>query len=145
MRCRRGIYFNTCMENHVSKNTISKHDLDGVVLLSCYDFTIDENTFDSNKYFSINIPSGGRHEIYHNNFFNNSLESYAPESQCYDMGTSDWNSTMIMEGNYWDDFDEPGEGAFDTDSNGIVDSPYDVLPFTRNADLYPFMIPNGWI
>jgi len=41
-------------------------------------------------------------------------------------------------------FDEPGEGAYDNNSDGIIDTPYNI-PGGFNQDLYPFMEQNGWL
>ena len=46
----------------------------------------------------------------------------------------------MQEGNYWDDFDELSEGAWDNNSDGIVDSLYTILGGS-NQDLYPLMYP----
>ncbi|RLE39908.1 hypothetical protein DRZ77_03375, partial [Candidatus Woesearchaeota archaeon] len=51
-----------------------------------------------------------------------------------------WYNTTIREGNYWSDFDEPSEGAYDNNSDGIVDSPY-YIPGGSNVDRYPLMHP----
>jgi hypothetical protein len=34
------------------------------------------------------------------------------------------NVWSVIVGNYWNDFDESGEGAYDNDSDGIVDTAY---------------------
>ena len=44
-------------------------------------------------------------------------------------------------GNYWDTYDEPGEGAVDSDHDGIVDTPLPI-PGGSNQDNYPLMTPN---
>ncbi|MFH1947004.1 MAG: hypothetical protein ABIJ23_02510, partial [Candidatus Magasanikbacteria bacterium] len=46
-------------------------------------------------------------------------------------------------GNYWSDYDEEREGCYDTDSDGICNSPYVID--TDNQDNYPFKEINGWI
>ena len=83
----------------------------------------------------VNVRSNGN-KIYHNNFINNVVESAT------DRGSNTWYS-YLPGGNYWSNFDEPAEGAWDNDSDGIADSPYNI-PRGDNQDLYPFMYPNGW-
>jgi hypothetical protein len=97
--------------------------------------------------------------IYHNNFINNNKNNALDDSE------NVWDSGYPDGGNYWDDFDEPSEGAFDNlsgeyqilpGSDGIVDSPYQIPreslyphsgppPPYENLDWYPLLHPNGWI
>jgi PKD repeat protein len=43
-------------------------------------------------------------------------------------------------GNYWSDFDESSEGAYDNNTDGIVDAPYNISS-DNNQDLYPLAGP----
>ncbi len=140
---KHGIYFDGCFDNIVMGNNLSENDYNGIVSYNSHRHLIYNNNFYSNYYYAINIGNGGNHKIYHNNFVNNSDPSSGMyDEQCYDLGESDWNSTTIMEGNYWDDFDEPSEGAFDNDLDGIIDSSYNVPYYdVRNIDLYPLASP----
>jgi len=70
--------------------------------------------------------------IYHNDFFDNTRNAY---DNSYG---NQWDDSS--EGNYWSDFDEPGEGAYDNNSDGIVDTPYNV-PGGNNQDWYPLTKP----
>jgi len=72
--------------------------------------------------------------VYHNNFINCSIDVKWGSNTIY-------NATL-QEGNYWSDFDEPSEGAYDNNSDGIVDTPYNI-PGGSNQDLYPLMHPYG--
>jgi hypothetical protein len=49
---------------------------------------------------------------------------------------------MLQEGNYWGDYDEPIEGAWDNNSDGIADTPYGI-PGGGNMDRYPLIYPPG--
>ena len=69
--------------------------------------------------------------IYHNNFINNTGSSYDECSNYWDYNA---------EGNYWSDFDEPSEGAYDNNTDGIVDTPY-AIAGGSNQDNYPLMFP----
>jgi hypothetical protein len=44
----------------------------------------------------------------------------------------------MQKGNYWSDFDSPAEGAYDNDSDGIVDTPYNI-PCGTGVDEYPLI------
>ena len=86
--------------------------------------------------YGVYIQSGNDNLIYHNNFINN-------DQNAIDYGTENhWNLSYYLGGNYWSDFDEPSEGAYDNNSDGIVDTPYDVIP--NGKDYYPLMEENGW-
>jgi len=76
---------------------------------------------------------------YHNSFLNNS-EHQAYEFNDFTENLTTWYSEDLLEGNYWDDFDEASEGAYDNDSNGTVDTPY-TIEMEDNQDLYPLMEP----
>jgi hypothetical protein len=82
-------------------------------------------------------------EIFHNSFINNIQNAY-------DESTNQWFNSSLNEGNYWDDFDESSEGAYDNNSDGIVDMSYDI-PGGSNQDIYPLIYPfiilnmnSGW-
>ena len=74
--------------------------------------------------------------IFHNNFRDESLTTY------------DYSGSTIYssagEGNYWASYDEIVEGAYDNDSNGIIDSSY-AIPVTSATDPYPLHYPFGSI
>jgi len=79
--------------------------------------------------------------LYLNNFINNSKNARnSPKYKNF------WDNGSL--GNYWSDYDEESEGAYDNDSNGIVDSPY-VLSEKQdsaevdNYDSYPLKYPWG--
>lgn len=76
-------------------------------------------------------------KIYHNNFLNN-------KKQASDWGKNDWDAGSKLGGNHWSDFDEPSEGAYDKNNDGIVDSPYDVTK-RISRDNYPLIEKDGWI
>ena len=69
--------------------------------------------------------------IYHNNFINNT-------QSVYDEYNNTWYNTSYQEGNYWSNFDEPSEGAYDNNSDDIADAPYSI-PGNNTQDLYPLM------
>jgi len=71
--------------------------------------------------------------IYDNNFFSDSIS-------VYDNGFSFWYNTLESNGNFYSFYDEPAEGAFDNDSNGIIDISYNISGGS-NQDLYPLSMP----
>lgn len=72
----------------------------------------------TNNYYSIKCEGSGV-KAYYNNFIGN--------TDYVDAGDS------IYRYNYWDDYDSAGEGAYDNDSNNVVDDDYNV-PGGDNKD-----------
>lgn len=79
-------------------------------------------------------PLSSNNRIFHNNFIANGIY------QAFDPGSNYWDDGYPSGGNYWDDFDEPSEGAYDSNNDGIVDSPYNI-PGGTNQDRYPLKNP----
>ena len=81
----------------------------------------------------INICCGANNNVMsYNTFRQNSLY------HAYDTLPNLWDSGSI--GNYWDDFEEYGKVAYDNNTDGIIDSPYDIFG-NVNQDRYPLMNP----
>ena len=116
----------------INELTIS-NGLNGIYIKNASRCTISTNTIINNK-IGINIDNLSNDTlIYHNNFINNN-------DNAYDNGNNKWYNIKFREGNYWDDFDEISEGAYDNNTNGIVDKPYN-LTIGSNQDLYPLIEP----
>jgi PKD repeat protein len=91
--------------------------------------SIKSNTIINNN-IGVNIDNlSDNNLIYNNNFIKNNVNAY-------DKGDNRWYKSN--DGNYWDDFDESIEGAYDNDSNGIVDKPYNLI-IGNNQDTYPLI------
>jgi len=95
--------------------------------------------YDSEGY-DIYIEKG---EIVNNNtFYNNDfLTDY---DNVFDQGNNTWFNIDLQKGNYWICYDEPSEGAYDNDSNGIIDTFYYIMG-GNNQDNYPLATPNNLI
>jgi hypothetical protein len=65
--------------------------------------------------------------VFHNNFINNSVQSYI-----YNSNDTVWVNGWI--GNYWSDYE-----GIDTDGDGVGDIPY--IIDEQNSDYYPLMNP----
>ena len=135
-----GIFLAYCSDFVISDCEIN-NNFRGIAVWPCENSTITSCQIEAN-YYGIYIRSGDGiggddynylNELYHNNFHNNIIQSFDEE-------TNHWENGYPSGGNYWSDFDEPSEGAWDNNSDGIVDSPYDV-PGGSNQDLYPLMHP----
>ncbi len=138
--------YNNAVNNNVSSNLVG-------VKTSSFNNTISENKIFNNSIGikqswgkdnlfignnisyndeGVNITStypSNNNTFYYNNFINNSINAYDECNNYWDNGSV---------GNYWNDFDEPSEGAYDNDSDGIVDSPYNI-PGGNNQDRYPLI------
>ena len=129
---KAGIQSDNSSNNTIISNTVNSNNWHGIFL---DDFsssnTITSNNISSNDNGICIFDSSDGNIIYHNNFIDNTQNAY---DEC----TNNWYNASIREGNYWSDFDEHSEGAWDNDSDGIVDSPYDT-PGGNNQDLYPLM------
>ena len=136
-----GIYVKRSYNNRFTKNIISDNNGYGMLLkeIPCYNNRITENIFENNTEYGIIINTEGNNNnvIYHNSFINNPCNVYDISTNIYDNG-------YPIGGNYWSDFDEASEGAWDNNSDGIVDSPYNI-PGGGNQDRYPLIHPWGWI
>lgn len=75
----------------------------------------------------IKISNSEENKIFLNNFIENG-------KRACDKKTNFWDNGKY--GNYWSDFDSPDEGAYDNDSNGIIDEPYSIS-CGENKDNYP--------
>lgn len=117
-----GIYLNSSNDNLLVENTITLCNFDGIYLSSCFN-----------------------NRIYHNFIIDNQQSAFDNNGQ------NMWDNGYPEGGNYWSDFDESGEGAYDYfsgpnqtgfHSDGIVDTPYDI-PGSDVQDRYPLMYPWG--
>ncbi len=125
-----GVYiFGTSANTTVFGNSITDN-LQGISIEDSTYNNIYKNTIKNNSK-GVYESDGFNNTIYHNNFINNS-------QQAYDDSNNSWYNITLLNGNYWDDFDESGEGAWDNNSNGIVDSEYNISGGS-NQDKYPLI------
>jgi parallel beta-helix repeat protein len=114
--------------NTLSYSRIYNNDNEGIYLCCASNGnTIHHCDIQANEYYGIHVIVRGT-TIYHNNFIDNGQNAQSLSNNYWD---------YEKQGNYWSDFDEPSEGAFDQDKDGIVDSPYDIPD--ENQDHYPFI------
>ncbi len=120
-----------------SNNTIKGCDISnndyGISIHSSYN-TIKECDISFNDYGIYAYSSHHDNNIYHNNFVDNTVY------QAYDSGSNIWDDDCSSGGNYWSDFDEPVEGAYDNNSDGIIDLPYNISGGS-NQDKCPLSAP----
>jgi len=116
--------------NDIFKNTINSNYEKGIFIEFSNSNTIYQNDIYDNDIYGISIDSSNSNIIYNNNIYDNTQNGN-------DDGTNTWYSSMLEQGNYWDDYT-----GSDNDGDGIGDSPYDI-PGNGNEDEYPLMTMYG--
>jgi parallel beta-helix repeat protein len=149
-----GINLDTnCHWNNITNNFVGSNTDEGIYLFGNSDNNqIKNNTLKSNGDHGVILSStSDNNKVFHNNFFAN-------PAQASDFGSGNiWDNGYPSGGNYWSNFDDPGEGAYDdyqginqsiNGSDGIVDkgsgagggkNPYNVQGGSK--DNYPFIEP----
>ena len=138
-----GIYANRAENNRFYNNEFHQCINYGIYLYTSSDYAmIKNNVFSDNPHCGLRIKGtkysyvignlfkdndqgmyfccGARENtVFHNSFINNSrlnADDY--------VGGNHWNNIDLEEGNYWDDHHLEEQGAFDNNSDAIIDSPY---------------------
>lgn len=121
-----GTIYNVSFVGNVIQNNTQ-----GLMIHAASGSVFKDNLFAYNEY-PISIGYSSNNTVYHNNFISNVKQ------------ISDTNNTEnnFVFANYYSVYDEPGEGCFDANSDGICDSPY--LIQVNNMDKAPFTSQNGW-
>jgi parallel beta-helix repeat protein len=148
-----GIHLWSSSNNTISNNLVSWSDDIGIFLWSNSNTNkIICNNVSNNQECGINISGSGNNYIYHNDIIDNSIQAYDDTNN-----SNQWDNGYPCGGNYWSDFDEPSEGAYDdyqgpnqnvVGSDGIVDNGTGVgggkNPYIIDADskdFYPLIYP----
>ena len=127
--------------NSMIRCNISDNDY-GISFYSSNNTVTECDITNNNLYGIYAYSSHPDNHMYHNNFVGNTY-------QAHDGSSNTWDDGYPPGGNYWDNFDEPSEGAYDDysginqdvpGSDGIVDTPYNISGGS-NQDLYPLMNP----
>jgi parallel beta-helix repeat protein len=146
-----GILLDTSSNNTVSNNFIT-NQVDyvgdetchiGAITLSTFseDNTVTGNTLVNNDYGVSCYHYTQNNVIYHNNFINNTHQTY--DQLWGEFPANFWDDGYPTGGNYWSDyhgndsFSGPGQNV--TGSDGIGDAPYVIDAV--NSDRYPLMSP----
>ncbi|HEC81565.1 MAG TPA: PKD domain-containing protein, partial [Thermoplasmatales archaeon] len=132
-----GIALYYSSNNTLIGNTVTSNSLFGIRIHYSTNNTLVGNNISSNNGDGVYIRfTSGNNLLYHNNFIDNN-----PNAR--DESVNTWFDTTSKEGNYWSDFDEPSEGAYDRNGDGRVDSSYNISG-GNNKDMYPLIIPWPW-
>jgi parallel beta-helix repeat protein len=146
-----GIRIHHSTDNNITGNTFSESNGSGIDLYSSLNNTITRNTVSLNMGYGFHLEASSNNSIYHNNIIDNNIQAFD------DMDDNIWNDSYPSGGNYWSDFDEPSEGAYDNyigpdqdvlGNDNIVDNgtikgggknPYVID--SDSQDIYPLIIP----
>jgi|GEM_PF-6524156 len=93
------------------------------------------NVFDCEGVFIFECCESENNLVFGNNFLKNSSGRLITTRRVI------WNETYPMGGNYWVEFDEASEGAFDEDRDGIADESFNI--HNQGIDYLPLMRPWG--
>lgn len=136
-----GLYSNApyFSDNNIfSNNTIIKNEV-GMTFTAGKNNIVKENNIINNSMYGIFLSSIGiflcrDNQIYHNNFINNTNNSY-------DSGINHWYDLSSLEGNYWSDYQLKYPNANPKPLRPwIWDTPYRIDPHPiLNVDRYPLV------
>lgn len=151
-----GIHLESSSNNEMFNNTI-RDNIRGIQFtLNSDNNIITSNNINYNIEHCVYIADSNGNNIYHNNFIENNVGNGVQAFDNTNNGNQ-WDDGYPSGGNYWSDFDEPSEGAFDDytgiDQNipggdGLVDNgsaagggknPYVIDSDSR--DVYPLITP----
>lgn len=127
-----GIYLGNSNSNTIRDNTIESNNI-GIYLFNSDSNTIESNSIQNNNANGIWLTSACTSNIIYLNDFSNNLDNNAR-----DLGSNNWDYNS--QGNYWDDYND-----YDSNEDGIGDSPYIIDGAGGNQDNYPlgdFLSPN---
>jgi parallel beta-helix repeat protein len=119
-----GIHLTGSNSNTVANNMIYMNPNHGIYITSSSSNSIIGNNI-INNLDGIYLQDSSDNWIYYNNIIDNTNQAYDNRDDNY------WDNDYPSGGNYWSDFDEPGEGAYDNykgpgqdvlGSDGIVDN-----------------------
>ena len=118
-----GIYLQYSDENTIKNNIIESNNI-GIYPSHSNNNTIRSNTICDNNANGIFIPSTSNNNIVYQNDFDDN------QYNARDEGSNNWDYNS--QGNYWDDYND-----YDSNSDGIGDSPYTIDGVPGNKDYYP--------
>lgn len=139
---KHGLFLFTDYNNDIADNTIHGNALDGIRMQNSTNNSIYRNEIYDNDLYGINLNFYTIDNVIRNNYFHDNTNNAMDKS----LGSNSWNrqesGTNIVDGpsingNYWDDFDEPSDGAYDSNNDGIADSAY--IIYATNKDNKPLL------
>ncbi len=127
-----GAYFRVSSDYNIIKNNVFYNNKYGLRIKGSTGNNVSFNIFLDNKYGLYMCCGSNYNTIFCNIFKDNQ------EWNVSDAYTNSYDNGSV--GNYWASFHTPSQGAYDNDSDGIVDRSYRVYG-GRNHDNYPLINP----
>jgi parallel beta-helix repeat protein len=149
-----GVYFHTGSNDNTITDNVFENNNYGLRIKGNSNCRASYNLFQNNSH-GIYLCCGANYNIlYGNNFCNNTeWDADDPYNNAWDTGTipKAWfhNKDINIEkevnesapfGNYWDAYHLPSQGAYDNNTDGIIDTPYN-FPDGETPDSYPLAQP----
>ncbi len=147
--CGSGIYLTFVFDSRVYNNTISNGSTGISLKEDCHDNELSNNTIIASNESGIHLLDYSADNLIYNNYFNNSINVKAENTE-----GNTWNTTRLpgtniiggpnLGGNFWANLEGTGfsQVSNDSDSDGICDVPYningsdfDYLPLARPPSL----------
>lgn len=119
-----GVQFSWCNENDISYSSFVFNEGVGLRIEDSDDNVISYSTIRSEDGIGVYIYRSDNNTFTDSTFIGNKINAR-------DLGTNQWG-----DGNHYDDFDEPSEGAYDNNTDWVIDDPY-IIPDGNNQDNHP--------
>lgn len=127
---KHGIFLFGDDNTDILSNTIQNNTKDGIRIQNSTSDVLYKNEISGNLQYGLYINYYGLSNLIYNNYFHENSEN------AYDMSENNniWSvsqrtgynivngANTLIAGNYWDDFDNDTEGAYDNNDNGVLDS-----------------------
>jgi len=133
-----GIFLNADDNTTISDNDIGYNTLVGIRSYNSTSDNISNNEIFNNSQYGMYLDFFTMNNLIYNNYFHDNTKNAADKSQNHNMwnvtktsGTNKVGGSYIC-GNYWDDYDEISEGAYDSNGDGIADDSYTI--YASNKD-----------
>jgi parallel beta-helix repeat protein len=138
-----GLYLSADNNNTLYQNSISFNTIAGIRLYNTTHDIIDNNEIFNNGAYGAYLDFFTMNNLIYNNYFHDNTRNAIDKS----LNHNQWYTTKITKpniiggpkicGNYWDDYDELSEGAYDNDTDGIAEKPYTI--YSLNTDNGPLL------
>ena len=127
---------------NILSNTIQNNTKDGIRIQNSTSDELYKNEISGNLQYGLYLNYYAISNLIYNNYFHDNSKN------AYDMSENNniWSvssrtgynivngANTLVAGNYWDDFDNNTEGAYDADGDGILDSGYEYSIDISSAD-----------
>ena len=124
--------------NVFENNTFMRNNGNGIEMYNGNSNVIKYNNISSNTQNGAYLSSTTKNRIHHNKFIGNGVATQAFDNSPAPNGNY-WNASDM--GNYWSNYDTPGEGCNDNNMNGICDAAYPIPGAGGAADYLPITSP----